>query len=118
MKRSQELCEFSENIELNRVGNVDTSHLGKALSAGNGETLLQWASSISSTHVSPDQFGIRVPNLKLQDLIEDKMLVKLDIEGLESAILQDSGEVLDLHAPLIMAEIVNRNTICVLLKEL
>ena len=28
------------------------------------------------------------------------MLVKLDIEGLESAILQDSGEVLDLYAPL------------------
>ena len=100
---------LEENIELNRVGNVDTSHLGKAHPAGNGETLLQWASSISSTHVSPDQFGIRVPNLKLQDLIEDKMLVKLDIEGLESAILQDSGEVLDLHAPLIMAEMLGES---------
>ena len=50
-----------------------------------------------------------VPNLKLQDLIEDKMLVKLDIEGLESAILQDSGEVLDLHAPLIMAEMLSES---------
>ena len=100
---------LEENIELNRVGNVDTSHLGKALSAGNGETFLQWASSVSSTSVSPDQFGIRVPNLRLQDLVKDKMLVKLDIEGLESALLKDSGEVLDLHAPLIMAEMLSES---------
>ena len=100
---------LEENIELNRLGNVDTSHLGKALSAGNGETLLQWASSVSSTSVSPDQFGIRVPNLNLQDLVKDRMLVKLDIEGLESAILKDSREVLDLYAPLIMAEMLSES---------
>ena len=56
---------LEENIELNRVGNVDTRHLGKALSAGNGETFLQWASSCFEHDVS-DQFGIRVPNLNLQ----------------------------------------------------
>lgn len=100
---------LEENIGLNRIENVDTGHLGKALSVGNGETFLQWASSVSSTSVSPDQFGIRVPNIKLQDLIKDKMLVKLDIEGLESAILEDSKEVLDLHAPLIMAEMLGES---------
>ena len=36
------------------------------------------------------------------------MLVKLDIEGLESAILR-LGEVLNLHAPLIMAEMLSES---------
>ena len=35
-----------ENIALNGVRKVDTSYLGKALSTGNGEILLQWASSV------------------------------------------------------------------------
>ena len=93
-----------KNVKANALDNIDLSHVGKAIAIEAGQTVLQWASSVSSTRPSDDEYGIRVDNITLPELLTPNAFVKLDIEGPELDIIKSSIEEITKCRPLIMIE--------------
>ena len=93
-----------KNIKANALDNIDLSHIGKAIAIEAGQTVLQWASSVSSTRPSDDEYGIRADNITLPELLRPNAFVKLDIEGPELDIIKSSTEEIAKCRPLIMIE--------------
>ena len=93
-----------KNVEGNALDNIDLSYLGRAIAVEAGQTALQWTSSVSSTRPSSDEFGIRVDNITLPELLTPNAFVKLDIEGPELDIIKSSIEEITKCRPLIMIE--------------
>ena len=91
-------------MEANALDNIDLSYLGRAIAVDAGQTVLQWTSSVSSTRPSNDQYGIRVDNITLPELLTPNAFVKLDIEGPELDIIKSSMEEITKCRPLIMIE--------------
>ncbi len=95
---------LTQNVKTNALDNIDLSHIGKAIAREAGQTVLQWTSSVSSTRPSSDEYGIRVGNITLPELLTPNAFVKLDIEGPELNIIKSSIEEITKCQPLIMIE--------------
>lgn len=93
-----------KNVKANALDNIDLGHIGKAIAVEAGHTVLQWTSSVSSTRPSSDEFGIRVGNITLPELLTPNAFVKLDIEGPELDIIKSSIEEITKRQSLIMIE--------------
>jgi FkbM family methyltransferase len=101
---------LKQNINMNKVLNIDTSRLGYAISGNEDPVFLQFRNSSSSTRRSPDKSGIECPSITLNQLLEPTtQFIKMDIEGMEKEVLQPALNKLFEFRVSAMLEVLNPN---------
>ncbi len=96
-------------VAKNGFANVDMSHLGKAVGAGEGtlRPIPSRTAGLGATHFIADPAG-DVPLVTLDALVTGRVgFLKLDVEGMEMDVLAGAAALIAAHRPVLYVEVVD-----------
>ena len=99
-------------VARNGLENVDLSRLGIGVADGEGRATLMFSGrgGLGATSLEPDPSG-EISVATLDSMVSGRVdLLKIDVEGMEMAVLAGSQQLIRRWKPLIFIEIANRNT--------
>ena len=98
---------LKQNIVANKLKNVNLEYLGKALNTNYGCTFFQWRGSATSTRETKMSM-LMAENIILKDILKENTFLKMDIEGMENAIIDESWCLIEKFKPIMMVEALYR----------
>jgi len=98
---------LKQNVVANKLKNVNLEYLGKALNANYGCTFFQWRGSATSTRATKKSTLI-AENIILKDLLKENTFLKMDIEGMENTIINQSWCSIEKLKPIMMVEVLDK----------
>ena len=99
---------LKQNVVANKLKNVNLEYLGKALNTNYGCTFFQWRGSATSTRMTKMSLLI-AENIILQDILKENTFLKMDIEGMENAIINQSWCSIEKFKPIMMVEVLDKH---------
>ena len=98
---------LKQNVVANKLKNVNLEYLGKALNTNYGYTFFQWRGSATSTRMTKKSL-LGAENIILQDILKENTFLKMDIEGMENAIINQSWCSIEKFKPIMMVEVLDK----------
>ena len=98
---------LKQNVVANKLNNVNLEYLGKALNTNYGFTFFQWRGSATSTRVTTTS-SLIAENIILKDILKENTFLKIDIEGMEHTIINQSWCYIEKLKPIMMVEVLDK----------